>query len=57
MYFDAVVDNTTGSVVFNSTPEKTKEFVEKIDEQKRRNFNVFDGATLVSFTIKEYLSR
>lgn len=54
MFFDAVIDNDSGNVVFNGTPEETKDFLILTPTDK---VYVVDGETLTRFTVKEYLTR
>lgn len=56
MYFDAVIDNDSGNVVFNGTPEETKNFLNAfIPMMPIDKVHVMDGETLTRFTVEEYL--
>jgi len=57
MYFDAVVYHATQNVIFNGTPEETKDFLKKMEENFYPHVSVYDGRTLRQWAVKEYLAR
>jgi hypothetical protein len=57
MYFDAVIDNESGNVLFNGTPSETEEFLLGRNVESDDQIYVMDGYSLRSFTPKEYLSK
>jgi len=55
MFFDAVLDKSDDSVLYNSTPENVKKLLETF--VARDKVYVMDGETLTRFTVEEYLKR
>ena len=57
MYFDAVLVSDSGEVVFNSTPENTKRWIEETEWVQTEEYTVCDGRTLQFMTVEEYINK
>lgn len=55
MYFDAVLRKNTNIVLFNGTPEETREYLKKVAEADQDKLIVIRGVDLISYSVSEYL--
>ena len=56
MYLDAVLKDGLRDVVFNGSPEETKEYLHGVSLDLRPHLTVVPGATLLQMTVAEYLA-
>lgn len=56
MFLDAVLTNNPRTVMFNGTPEDTREYLLKLDQAVADTYWVVPGRTLEWLRVREYLN-